>query len=309
MTAECPAVLCLAGPTGAGKTALALRLAQELGCEVVNADSRQVYRDFPLVTAQPSPEERAVCPHHLYGFLRTEETVDAAAWARLALAQIQDIRARGLTPLLVGGTGFYFQTLLRGIASIPQVPASIHDAVLARMEATGPEALHRELAKADPAYAARIHPRDRQRTARALEVLEATGRPFSWWHANAEGAPLCRGPLLVAQTALGELEPRLMARIEAMLAAGALEEGKAAMAACSDGQAPGWTGIGCREIYGFLTGRMGLAEMKAAWFRATRQYAKRQITWFRGRSESVWIDLARPDETATLARRLLEALS
>ena len=84
MTAECPAVLCLAGPTGAGKTALALRLAQELGCEVVNADSRQVYRDFPLVTAQPSPEERAVCPHHLYGFLRTEETVDAAAWARLS---------------------------------------------------------------------------------------------------------------------------------------------------------------------------------------------------------------------------------
>ena len=135
MTAECPAVLCLAGPTGAGKTALALRLAQELGCEVVNADSRQVYRDFPLVTAQPSPEERAVCPHHLYGFLATQETVDSAAWARLALERIQDIRARGLAPLLVGGTGFYFQTLLRGIADIPQVPADIHQAVLARMDA------------------------------------------------------------------------------------------------------------------------------------------------------------------------------
>ena len=308
MGAEIPAVLCLAGPTGAGKTALALRMACELGCEVVNADSRQVYRDFPIVTAQPSPEERAVCPHHLYGFLGTGDAVDAAAWARLAMDKIGDIRARGLTPLLVGGTGFYFQTLLRGIAEIPPVPAAVHEAVLARLAREGSETLHRELAKADPGYATRIHPRDRQRTARALEVLEATGKPFSWWHASAAAAPLCRGPLLAAQTTLAELEPRLMVRIEAMIEAGALEEGRAALAACPDESAPGWTGIGCRDVLNHLKGRTSLEEMKECWFRRTRQYAKRQITWFRGRRESVWIDLSRPDEAVSLAARLLERL-
>jgi len=278
---ELPAVLCLAGPTGAGKTALALKLARLFDCEVVNADSRQVYRDFPLVTAQPSPEEREACPHHLYGFLRTDETLDAASWAKLAMEQTGKIRAGGRLPLLVGGTGFYFQTVLRGIAGIPQVPAGIHASILERMAKEGPEALHCELASADPSYAARIHPRDRQRTARALEVLKATGKPFSWWHANSAATPLCQGPLLVAQTTLAELEPRLLARIDAMLEAGALEEGRAAMVACDDEAAPGWTGIGCREVYCHLKGRIGLDEMKEAWFRRTRQYAKRQITWFK----------------------------
>ena len=188
-------VICLAGPTGAGKTALALTLCEELGGEVVNADSRQVYRDFPIITAQPSPEEQSRAPHHLYGYLGTRERTDTADWAARAVAEIRAIRERGHVPLLVGGTGFYFQTILHGIANIPPVPEELHSRILARMEREGAPALHRELEKTDPDYAAKIHPNDRQRTARALEVAEATGHTFTWWHRNAAGSAPCRGPL------------------------------------------------------------------------------------------------------------------
>ena len=193
-------VICLAGPTGAGKTALALTLCEKLGGEVVNADSRQIYRDFPIITAQPSPEEQSRAPHHLYGYLGIQEHTDTADWAARAVSKIRAIRERGHVPLLVGGTGFYFQTILHGIADIPPVPEEIHSRILARMEREGAPALHRELEKIDPDYAAKIHPNDRQRTARALEVSEATGHTFTWWHRNAAGSAPCRGPLLVVST-------------------------------------------------------------------------------------------------------------
>ncbi len=287
------AVICLAGPTGSGKTALALRLARELDCEIINADSRQVYADFPLITAQPSPEERARCPHHLYGFLPTGQKISAGRWAAMAAAVAREITARGRVPLLVGGTGLYFQALLRGMAEIPPVAPEVTRRLELRLRAHGPEGLHAELARVDPAYAARIHPRDRQRILRALEVLEGTGRPFSWWHAHAMAAPPCAGPLLVLDVTLDWLAPRLARRLDAMLAAGALDEARAARTRCPGSaggvRLPGWSGIGCAELLAHLEGEISLEDCRARWLANTRAYAKRQLTWFRARPEAVFL--------------------
>lgn len=287
------AVICLAGPTGSGKTALALQLARELDCEIINADSRQVYADFPLITAQPSPEERAVCPHHLYGFLPTGRKISAGRWAARAAAVAREVTARGRVPLLVGGTGLYFQALLRGMAQIPPVAPEVTRRLELRLHACGPERLHAELARADPAYAARIHPRDRQRILRALEVLEGTGRPFSWWHAHAMAAPPCAGPLLVLDVTLDWLAPRLVRRLDAMLAAGALDEARAARVRCPGSvgglRQPGWSGIGCAELLAHLEGEISLEECRDRWLANTRAYAKRQLTWFRARPEAIFL--------------------
>ena len=292
MPGPCP-VICLAGPTGSGKTALALALARELGGEIINADSRQVYADFPLITAQPSPEERASAPHHLYGFLPTEQKISAGRWADMAAAKAREVRVRGRVPLLVGGTGLYFQALLRGMAAIPAIPAEVTRRLCDRLAGAGPEALHAELARADPAYAARIHPRDRQRILRALEVLEGTGKPFSWWHENAMSAPLCAGPLFVLDAPLDWLAPRLARRLDAMLRAGAVAEARAALVRApgmADGRRlPGWSGIGCAELLDHVEGRTSLEECRSRWLANTRAYAKRQLTWFRARAEAVFL--------------------
>lgn len=296
-------VICLAGPTGSGKTAAALAMAEALNGEVVNADSRQVYADFPLITAQPTPEERACCPHHLYGFLPTTQKISAGRWAEAAVAAVRDILARGATPLLVGGTGMYFQALLCGMAKIPHVDPALTASLSARLDEEGAPRLHQELTKTDPAYAARIHPNDRQRIIRALEVCIGTGRPFSWWHAHAMSAPLCAGPLLVLDASLAWLEPRLARRLDMMLENGALDEARAALSRCADPAAPGWSGIGCAEALAHLTGSLSLDQCRDLWLRNTRAYAKRQLTWFRARPEAVWLPPDKPAAVVEAAKK------
>ena len=303
-------VICLAGPTGSGKTALALALAHALDGEIINADSRQVYADFPLITAQPTPEDCARAPHHLYGFLPAEQKISAGRWAELAAAKAREVAARGRVALLVGGTGLYFQGLLRGMAAIPAIAPEVTRRLGARLAEEGPEALHAELARADPAYAARIHPRDRQRILRALEVLEGTGKTFSWWHGHAMSAPPCAGPLFVLDAPLGWLAPRLERRLDAMLAAGAVEEAARALARSPGARAgarpPGWSGIGCAELLDHLTGLTSLAECRARWLANTRAYAKRQLTWFRARPEAVFLPCEGAEaELLSAARRFL----
>lgn len=305
MSAPLP-VICLAGPTGCGKTAAAIELAHALDAEIVNADSRQVYADFPCITAQPSAEERAACPHHLYGFLPTEARISAGRWAEMAAETVRRLHDDGKRALLVGGTGLYFQTLLRGIADIPPVAPEISARWMERLAEEGPERLHAELGRLDPAYAARIHPHDRQRIVRALEVQDATGKPFSWWHEHAMSAPLCAGPLFYLAPTLDWLEPRLARRIDQMLAEGALEEARAARRRNDDPAAPGWSGIGCAEVLAHLRGELSLEDCRALWLRHTRAYAKRQLTWFRGRPEAVAVP---PGETASLPRRVRDALA
>ncbi len=283
-------VVCLVGPTGAGKTAASLHLAEKFNGAVVNCDSRQVYKDFPIITAQPSVQEREACPHYLYGFLDTREKISAGIFSEKAARAIADIHQAGGLPLLVGGTGMYLEVLLEGIAAIPPIPDAIVEKWRCRCLAEGAPALHRLLMGQDPHTAARLHPNDSQRIARALEVFEATGHTLAWWHARPRSPSPYHAIKIAVRATLDALTPQLAARIEQMLALGALEEARQAMQSCNDRQAPGWSGIGCAELYAYLKGEMGFEECKRAWLLNTRRYAKRQLTWFRRDSRLHWVD-------------------
>jgi tRNA dimethylallyltransferase len=265
---------------------------------IINADSRQVYADFPLITAQPGHAEREACPHRLYGFLPTSEKLGAGAYARQAEACVRGERAAGRLPVLVGGTGLYFRALLEGIAPIPEIPAEISTHMEERCRSEGSLALHALLAGRDPDYARKIHPHDRQRICRALAVVEHTGRTVSWWHAR----PLPRKPFRTLKIGvtlpMPELETRLERRIDAMLAEGAPVEARAAFERCPDPTAPGWSGIGCAELYRMLSGELSPEQCRALWRKNTRAYAKRQNTWFRADRE---IRFFRPEERDGIA--------
>ncbi|MEG2172922.1 MAG: tRNA (adenosine(37)-N6)-dimethylallyltransferase MiaA [Desulfovibrionaceae bacterium] len=283
-----PRVICLVGPTGSGKTAAALLLADKLHGAVINADSRQVYADFPLITAQPSAAEQGACPHYLYGFLPTVEKMSAGQWVGRAVEKIHELCAQGLVPILVGGTGLYFKALLEGIAEIPAVDAEIGTRLLQECRECGPQTLHKRLMQVDAVYAGRIHPHDTQRIMRALEVWEGTGKTFSWWHSHAMPEPACVGLRVGLDWDLATLTPRLYQRIDHMLAAGAVDEARAAWTHCADAGAAGWSGIGCAELLDFICERRSLEATRALWATHTRAYAKRQLTWFRADTQLHW---------------------
>ncbi|MDR2727160.1 MAG: tRNA (adenosine(37)-N6)-dimethylallyltransferase MiaA [Deltaproteobacteria bacterium] len=298
--------ICLAGPTGTGKSAAALHVAEVFGGVIINADSRQVYRDFPLITAQPGREELARCPHALYGFLDTGERISAGRWAALAGEAARAAMEAGSLPILTGGTGLYLRALLDGVADIPPVPESIRSTLLRACEACGPAVMHERLRNADPACAARLHPNDRQRILRALEVYESTGKPLSWWQAERAGPG---APWRVLRLALGlplsELTPILASRIDRMLEAGAAAEAEAALSRCPDGTAPGWSGIGCAELRAYLEGKLDMDAMRRRWLTNTRAYAKRQLTWFRADARLCWF---RPAEHEAVENAVMEFL-
>ncbi|MGL1862569.1 MAG: tRNA (adenosine(37)-N6)-dimethylallyltransferase MiaA [Pseudodesulfovibrio sp.] len=301
-----PPIVCLLGPTGTGKTAAAIAISKRLPASVINFDSRQVYEDFPLITAQPDSEEQAACPHLLYGFVPTEEKMTAARFVELAMETIEEVRSEGRLPILVGGTGMYLKSLLSGIAPIPDIPDEIRQSVQERIKREGPQKLHAELVETDPDYAAKIHPNDTQRNGRAAEVLLATGKNLTWWHTSSEHTPAPYTALKVGmQIALDELEPHLAKRIGMMVELGALKEAKVAMAKCADPEAPGWTGIGCAELLAYLREEMTLDEAEYRWIKNTRAYAKRQITWFKKESDINWFAPGDNESVADLVERWL----
>jgi tRNA dimethylallyltransferase len=296
-------IVCILGPTGAGKTAVSLGLAERFSAQVVNFDSRQVYRDFPIITAQPDERDKAVCPHHLYGMLETTEAVSAASFVDMAKNVIEKVKPE--LPLLVGGTGLYLQALTSGLAPIPDIPEEVRDNIRRRLETEGSPALFKELESIDPEYAAKTHPNNRQRNARALEVFEATGKTFSWWH-NRVQPPSPYDSLKVGIAVdLDELTPLLAKRIDMMIEAGAIEEVRKAWEKCSDPDAPGWTGIGCSEVLSYFKGDLSLEETKKLWMANTRAYAKRQITWFKRDSEINWFSPGSLNEVSDLVENWL----
>lgn len=302
-------VVTLLGPTGTGKTGLAVELARHVDISVINFDSRQVYGDFPVITAQPSAEERQACPHLLYGFLGCGEKITAARFAELARESIAQVVGQGRLPVLVGGTGMYLKALLEGLAPIPDIPAEVHRAVVERVRLEGSQKLHRELLEIDPVYAARIHPNDSQRNARAREVFEATGKPLSWWHTQKhDAAPLA--PLRLGLSLdIDALTPRLASRIDEMLEQGALDEARTAWERCPDPDAPGWSGIGCAELLSHLRGRLSLAEARALWVKNTRAYARRQVTWCRREKDTTWLEPGQSGELLRLVRQWMNSSS
>lgn len=282
-------LVCLIGPTGVGKTAAALHLARAFDGVVINLDSRQVYADFPLVTAQPLPEERAVCQHFLYGFLGTRETISAGKFAEMAARIAKSRWATGKLPLIVGGTGLYLRALLHGLAAIPPIPDGIRQHFKQALASRGPEPLHAQLQTVDPATAARLAPRDSQRIARALEVHATTGKALSWWHANVPPTPPhpVRPLLFLLDQPNEVLHPRLRLRIDRMLEMGALKEIDRAWARCPDERAPGFSGIGCPELLANHLGRLQLEDAITLWDQHTRTYVKRQRTWFKKEQEAI----------------------
>jgi tRNA dimethylallyltransferase len=271
----------IAGPTASGKSALALALAREIGGTIINADSMQVYRDLRVITARPTPEEEGSLPHRLYGHVDAAENYSVGRWLADLGPVVDAVRAAGRVPVLTGGTGLYFKALTQGLSNVPPIPAEIRAAVRARMERDGPVALHAELAARDPAT--QLKPADRTRIARALEVLEATGRALGDWH--REGLP----PLLAASGAVkiflaperAELRRRIDARFDAMLAAGALDEVRALAVRKLDPMLPAMKAHGVPWLIGHLNGEITLAEASEGAKADTRRYTKRQFTWAR----------------------------
>lgn len=294
-------LLCLCGPTGAGKTAAAMAMARAFPVRIINADSRQVYRDVPVITAQPSAGEQAECPHALYGVLPMDAPSSAGWWSEAARAEIfehvhtNDARM----PLLVGGTGLYLRALTDGMVDIPPVPDAIRERLEQELDSLGNEVLYARLVTVDPDYAPRVHPRNRQRLVRALAVHEATGKTFSWWHAHTPPPPFPSVLRVGLSLPMDELTPRLAQRVHQMIEAGALREASDAMSLCPNPKAPGWTGIGCAELYAHLAGELSLAQCIELWIKNTRAYAKRQLTWFRADSRIHWF---RPGEEEHIIR-------
>ncbi len=280
-----PLITLLAGPTASGKSRRALELAQRTGAVIINADSQQLYADLRLLSARPSVEEEALAEHRLYGVADAADAWSVGRWSRTVMPVLADLAAGKRPALLVGGTGLYFTALTMGLADIPDVPAEVRDAAGADFDADGEAAFRRRLAGIDPAAEARIEAGDRQRLTRAWAVAQHTGRALSDWTADTR-------PLLAPESWTGlVIEPErevLYAncdrRVAQMIEAGALDEVRALVARGLDPALPAMKAVGVREFAAHLAGETTLAAAVEATRQATRNYAKRQLTWFRNQT-------------------------
>ena len=286
-----------------GKTAVALELAARLGAEIVNADSLQVYRELEIGTAKPTPAERAQVTHHLIDVVAPPEPYDAARYCQEGRQILGDLHRRGVPPLVVGGTGLYLKALLSGLFAEGEPPAGVRDRLRRELGVLGLPALYQRLLHLDPATAARLHPHDTYRIIRALEVLEATGRPLSEFIAAHRFAD---APFTVLKLGLAlpreELNRRIELRVEVMLAQGWLEEVAGLLSRYPPDLKP-LQALGYRHLINHLTGRWSLEEALTLLTRDTRRYAKRQLTWFSSDPEIRWFH---PDQIEAMAAVLAE---
>jgi tRNA dimethylallyltransferase len=288
----------IAGPTASGKSALALRLARETGGVVVNADSMQVYSVLDRLTARPGPDELSAAPHRLYGHVSPAAPYSTGHWLTNVKGAIAEDAGSAAPAIFVGGTGLYFTALLDGLSEMPAVPEQVRARWRGLLAEEGAPALHRVLGERDPEAAARLQPADGQRIVRALEVLEASGRPIGAWQ-GARGAPLvdrASARMVVIEPAREELGRRIGLRLHAMLEQGALDEVRALLAMELDPALPAMKAIGVRELAAVVDGRTGANAAIEAAAAATRRYAKRQSTWFRHQLGAGWLKIGNPGE-------------
>lgn len=309
MTISNQHILCLMGPTASGKTRLALELAHALNGEIVNADSMQLYNCFPILSAHPTTEEMATVPHHLFGVLHPPAQGSAAAWAQMAQTKISDIHARGKLPILVGGTGLYFEFLLFGASAIPEIDNKFREQAKAEF-AANPEQVREKLAVHDPEIAARLKPNDTQRLVRAYEVWLATGKPLSAWQKQEfvkpqhDWTPSCL--LLLPERDV--LYKNIDNRFRQMMENGALLEAQKATDLAPDH--PALKTLGVQELYAYRQGKLSLEQAVEKATTKSRNYAKRQYTWFNNR----FLNKAKENDvkiltlgSATFAENLLKA--
>jgi len=297
------------GPTASGKSALAIALAERFHGEIVTVDSAQVYRGMDIGTAKPSAAERARVPHHLIDIVDPTQPYSAARFVRDATRAIDDIRARGKLPIVAGGTMLYFKALREGLSSLPQADWALRTALDAQAAREGWPALHAELARVDPVTAGRLAPTDSQRIQRALEVFRLTGRAISSLQGQRQSAPLA-GALAIAlvPSDRGALHQAIATRFEAMLAAGLTEELRALRRRYAlKPDLPSMRSVGYRQAWQLLDGEIDEATLRAKGIAATRQFAKRQLTWLRS-TPSEMFDSLRQNVMEAVADRVRAAM-
>ena len=284
----------ITGPTASGKSALAVELAKRYGGAVVNADSMQVYDTLRVLTARPSEEEMQGVPHHLYGHVPAGAAYSTGAWLRDVSALLPALKAAGQLPVFVGGTGLYFKALTGGLSDMPEIPEELREELRMRLVAEGPEGLHAELEAIDPAMSAGLNRQDGQRIVRALEVIKATGRSITEFQRRSGPAVIdadkARKVVVLPDRAV--LHARINSRFEKMLQQGAEDEVRALLALGLPAVAPVMKAIGVSQIAAMLKDEMTREEVLEKGAAATRQYAKRQMTWFRNQMDESWERLA-----------------
>ena len=287
-------IVLLMGPTAAGKTDLALRLAERLPADLVSVDSAMVYRGMDIGTGKPRPEVLARAPHRLIDIREVTETYSAGEFRRDAMREIEAIRADGRIPLLVGGTLLYFRALERGLSPLPRAAPAVRERLEAEAERSGWPALHARLAAVDPGAARRIHPNDGQRIQRALEVFEVSGRRFSEWHRSGPRPAGPAGPvvqLAMAPAERGDLHRAIDTRLRAMVERGLVDEVRRLAERPGVGpDLPSMRAVGYRQVWDHLQGRSDHAEMVERAIAATRQLARRQLTWLRSLAGVRWLE-------------------
>ncbi|HEU4985503.1 MAG TPA: tRNA (adenosine(37)-N6)-dimethylallyltransferase MiaA [Rhizobiaceae bacterium] len=290
----------IAGPTASGKSALAMEFARRTGGIVVNADSMQVYSMLSVLTARPTAADTAKVPHKLYGYVHPSEPYSTGRWLRDVAGLIDAGTFEKRTAVFVGGTGLYFRALTEGLSPMPDIPDEVRRNLRRRLDEEGPQALHDLLVRKDPAAAEAIRPSDGQRILRALEVLEASGRPISAWQAE-RSQPLvdtASSKLLALISDREALKRRIDGRFDRMVAEGAVEEARGLLALGLDAAMPAMKAIGVPEFRDYLDGEITLDEAISRAKTATRQYAKRQITWLRHQLGPAWQRVSAEDSSA-----------
>ena len=294
-------MLVIAGPTGVGKSDLALRLAESADGEIVNFDSIQLYRGFDIGSAKPSVEQRRRVPHHLFDVLEADQEFNAGEYSRMAHPVIDDIIARGRLPILVGGTFFYLRALLAGLPKLP----GRNEKIRRRLQKIRPERLHRWLAKVDPASGRSIAPADRHRIERALEVWLMSGQPISNWERPVDEMPSTKIALTLDRKLLNAA---LDDRVEKMFAGGLIAETRTLRERYPPSARP-FSAIGYKEAVAVIEGGMEIGAAMEETRRRTRAYAKRQVTWLRSERNVHWLDAADRDAAFAAALRLIEGES
>ena len=277
-------ILIVAGPTASGKSGLALAAADKYNGVIINCDAMQVYRELRLITARPSSEDEAKVSHKLYGVIPAAEACSAGIWRELAVAEIKTCWRADRLPIVTGGTGLYIRALMEGLTDIPEIPREIREEVTERRDQIGPEAFRKELAKFDPVSAERLNPTDSQRMIRAYEVYLGTERSLTDWHQDAPATPPLEANYqsIVFEPPRDELYAKCEARFDWMIDKDVLDEVRALMELNLEPSLPAMKALGVPELIAHLRDEMTLEDAVSAAKQATRRYAKRQMTWFRG---------------------------
>ena len=306
MTSQTGPVVAIMGPTASGKTGLALELAKHIPAEIISVDSALVYRHMDIGTAKPTPEEMAIAPHWLVDIIEPNEAYSVAEFVKDATRLIGEIHSRGKLPILAGGTIMYFNALINGISPLPKSDTKIRDDIAREAEEKGWQVLHDELAVIDPVAAARIHPNDPQRLTRALEVYRSSGQTLTHWQQRAT----TRCPYNIEQFAIAPqdravLHDRIAQRFDLMLEQGLVAEvEKLYQRGDLNEDMPSIRSVGYRQVWQYLNGELSYADMRDRGIIATRQLAKRQLTWLRGWSELTWLDTFAKDNLTKITAKV-----